>query len=137
VPSVIPPVVGHDDEFFWDGVGQGRLLVQRCTGCGTLRHPPSPMCPSCRALDWVPQELSGRGVVFSWIVSRHPTEPDDEPRIVVLVTLEEGIRLIANLQGVDPAEVRNDLAVEVTFEEVDGVVLPQFRPAGAPGTVAQ
>jgi hypothetical protein len=88
------------------------------------------MCPRCGSVDWTVQESSGRGTVHSWIVSRHPTEPDDAPRIVVLVDLEEGVRLVSNLSGVDAADVRNDMAVEVMFEAVDGVVLPQFRPAG-------
>ena len=26
--------------------GAPKLLIQRCTSCGTLRHPPGPMCPS-------------------------------------------------------------------------------------------
>ena len=62
------------------------------------------------------------------MVSHHPTQPDAEPRIVVLVDLEEGVRLVANLQGLAWAEVTNDLPVEVFFAPVDGVVLPQFRP---------
>jgi uncharacterized protein len=64
-------------------------------------------------------------------VSHHPTEPDAEPRIVVLVDLEEGVRLVANLQGVAWTDVVNDLPVEAFFAPVDGVVLPQFRLRGA------
>ena len=67
--------------------------------------------------------------MHSWIVSRHPTEPDDAPRIVALVDLEEGVRLVSNLQDVDPAHVENDMPVEVVFADVDGFTLPQFRPA--------
>jgi uncharacterized OB-fold protein len=66
--------------------------------------------------------------VYTWIVSRHPTRPDAEPRIVVLVELDEGIRFVANLQGVDPDVVENGMEVAVSVEPVDGVLLPQFRP---------
>ena len=128
VPRVIPPGIGPDNQFFWDGVREGRLLIQRCASCGRLRHPPGPMCPVCHSLEWDTFAASGRGRIHSWIVSRHPTEPDDEPRIVVLVELDEGVRLVSNVVGASPSEVANDLAVEVTFETVDGdVVLPQFR----------
>jgi uncharacterized OB-fold protein len=87
------------------------------------------MCPRCGSLEWDVQEASGRGTVHSWIVSRHPTEPDRAPRVVVLVDLEEGVRLVSNLRDVDVSDVRNDMAVEVMFETVNDAVLPQFRPA--------
>jgi uncharacterized OB-fold protein len=131
MPAVVAPVTDDDNRFFWQGVQEGRLLLQRCSGCGELRHPPGPMCPSCLSLDWEAEEASGRGTVYSWVLSHHPTEPDAEPRIVVLVDLEEGVRLVANLQGVAPSDVVNDLPVEVFFAPVDGVVLPQFRPRPA------
>ena len=35
----------------------------------------------------------------------HPTEPDERPRIVALVELAEGARLVSNLVDVDPADV--------------------------------
>jgi uncharacterized OB-fold protein len=131
VPRVIPPNPWRDDEFFWAGVQEGRLLIACCAKCSNLRHPPSPMCPVCGSLEWTAKQSSGRGSVHSWIVSHHPTASDDVPRIVALVELEEGVRLVSNLQGVSADDVRNDMAVEVTFAEIDGVKLPQFRPAGA------
>ena len=129
MPHVIPPTVTRDDEFFWQGVEEGRLLLDRCARCSHLQHPPSPMCPVCGSLEWTVQEACGRGTVHSWIVSRHPSDPDELPRIVALVELEEGVRLVSNLHDVDSAQVANDMAVEVVFKEVDGVTLPQFRPA--------
>ncbi len=127
MPRVIPPVTDDDNRFFWEGVREGRLLLQRCSSCSTLRHPPGPMCPRCQSLEWGTVEASGRGTIHSWVLSHHPTEPDAEPRIVVLVDLAEGVRLVANLQGTPWAEVRNDLPVELFFADVDGVRLPQFR----------
>ena len=120
-----------DNRFFWDGVKDGRLLFQRCTSCQQLRQPPGPMCPNCHSLEWETIESTGRGTIYSWVLSHHPTEPDAEPRIVVLVDLEEGVRLIANLTGVAVGDVRNDAAVEAFVTEVDGVPLPQFRLAEA------
>jgi uncharacterized protein len=130
MPHAVAPTVDHDDEFFWNGVAEGRLLVRRCAGCQRLAHPPSPMCPWCGSLEWDVQELSGRGTLHSWIVSQHPSVPDDMARIVALVELDEGVRLVSNLVGIDAAEVENGMPLEVLFAEVDGVALPQFRPAG-------
>jgi 3-oxo-4,17-pregnadiene-20-carboxyl-CoA hydratase alpha subunit len=86
------------------------------------------MCPNCGSLEWATIDASGRGTVHSWIVSRHPTRSDDASRIVALIQLDEGVRLVSNLVEVAMEDVRNDMAVELTFAEVDGVKLPQFRP---------
>ena len=125
MPRVVPPVPNADDAWFWDGVGRHLLLLQRCDGCGRLRQPPGPRCPACGSFEWSTQPASGRGRVYSWILSHHPTEPDERPRTVVLVDLDEGVRLVSNL--VDGAEPEVGMAVEVTFASVDGVTLPQFR----------
>ncbi|HEV3354039.1 MAG TPA: OB-fold domain-containing protein [Acidimicrobiales bacterium] len=128
MPLVRQPVTDEDSRFFWDGVRDGRLLLQRCSGCSALRHPPGPMCPECLSLEWEAVEASGRGTVYAWVLSHHPTEPDGDPRVVVLVDLEEGVRLVSNLQDLPWTEVRNDIPVEIFFDDVDGVRLPQFRP---------
>lgn len=127
---VIPPTPGPLDAAFWEGIAKRKLLLRRCAGCATLQHPPTPMCGSCHGLVWEDQEATGRGTVYTWIVSHHPSEPDASPRIVVLVELEEGVRLVSNLQGIAPEDVRNDLPVELTFLELEGgLMLPQFVPA--------
>jgi uncharacterized protein len=129
MPPVAGPVTDDDNRFFWEGVAAGRLLLQRCAGCAATRHPPGPMCPGCLSLEWEAVEASGRGTIYSWVLSHHPSEPDAEPRVVVLVDLEEGVRLVANLRDLPWSEITNDLPVEVFFDDIDGVPLPQFRPA--------
>lgn len=125
--SIRPPVFDFDDAFFWEGAAQRRLLIQHCATCDTVRHPPTPVCPDCGSLEQGAIESAGRGTILTWIVSRHPTEPDAEPRIVILVQLDEGTRLVSNLVDADPAPTLNDARVEVCFIDHDGVVLPQFR----------
>jgi uncharacterized OB-fold protein len=130
VPSVIPPNPTLDDQFFWDAIAEGRLVFQRCSSCGVVRHPPAPLCGDCHSTDWDTQESSGHGHVYTWILSHHPTKPDAEARIVVLVELDDGVRFVSNLLGVQQADARNGMEVVLSIEDVDGVVLPQFRPAG-------
>lgn len=128
------PVVARDDRYFWEGVAQRRLLIQRCTQCGVLRHPPAPMCGSCGSLEWDAQQASGRGRVLTWILSHHPNHPDVPARVVVLVELDEGVRLVSNLVDVpndDPYAEYDDLGVMVDFREHDGVLLPVFAPVVA------
>lgn len=121
----------HDEDFFWAGVKEGKLLIQACPSCGTLRQPPGPMCPNCRALGSVAKQSSGRGTIHAWLVSQHPSKPDIPPRIVILVDLEEGVRLVSNLVGTPASDVKIGQKVEVFFADVDGITLPQFRLAGS------
>jgi uncharacterized OB-fold protein len=112
----------------------GKLLIQRCKGCGTLRHPPGPVCPSCHSFEWDTVEASGRGTVYSFVVMHYPeVAPFDHPNPIALIELEEGTRLISQLVGVKPGEVRIGEAVQVEFNSFnDGeLVLPQFRPVAA------
>ena len=122
--------MSQDTQFFWNGVRSGELLIQRCSSCGELRHPPRPMCPSCRSMDWDTVPASGRGEVYSYVVYHHPLVPPFEaPYVVALIELEEGVRMISNVVGVDPHEVAIGMPVEVTFEAVDDeLTLPLFRP---------
>jgi uncharacterized OB-fold protein/acyl dehydratase len=125
------PAITRDNAFWWEGVQAGKLLIQRCGGCGTLRHPPRPMCPRCQSLEWDTVEASGRGTVYSFVLNHHPQIPSfDYPLAIGLIELEEGTRLVSNVIDVDPADVHVGMPVEVTFEKVDDDwKLPLFRPA--------
>jgi uncharacterized OB-fold protein/acyl dehydratase len=126
------PAVNRDNAFFFEGAKEGRLLIQRCSSCGALRHPPGPMCPRCRSLDWEVVEAGGRGSVYSFVVNHHPQIPSfDYPLVVGLIELEEGVRLVSNVVGIEPDQVEVGLPVEVTFTAFDDeLTLPQFQPVG-------
>jgi uncharacterized OB-fold protein len=121
------PVASRDTAFFWDGCAAGELRVQRCGSCGALRHPPGPACLHCGALDPGFVVAAGTGTVYSYVVHHHPPMPGRRlPFVVALVELAEGVRMVGELVGVPPDEVRVGMPVEVAF--VDG--LPVWRPAG-------
>ena len=126
------PIVTDDSALFWTAAYEGRLVAQRCADCGRFRHPPRPMCPACRSLAIDVVELSGRGVVYSYAILHHPPNPLFEyPVVIVLVDLEEGIRLLSNLTDVAAGEIRIGMPVEVHFvPTAGGMAVPQFRPAG-------
>jgi uncharacterized OB-fold protein len=128
----LAPTTTPDTKFFWDALQAGRLLIQRCADCATLRHPPRPMCPHCNSLRWDTIASSGRGTVYSFVLPRHPRWPwFDDTYVVALIELEEGTRIVSNLRDVDPERVSIGMAVEAYVEHFDnGVALPQFRPRG-------
>lgn len=123
------PVVNRDNQGFWDGVRDHRLLIQRCTACATLRFPWLPGCNACSSPDWDTVEASGAGTVFSYVVMHHPPFPAfDPPYAVALVELAEGVRMISNITGVPYDKVRIGLPVRLEFLRVDDTLeLPLFR----------
>lgn len=127
------PALTQDNQFFFDGAKERKLLIQRCASCGTLRHPPRPACAVCRSFEWDTEEASGRGTVFSYTVNHYPQVPAfDYPLLVALVELEEGTRLVANLSGVEPESVAIGMPVVAEFVEFDDdLTLPVFRPVEA------
>ncbi|MFN8036914.1 MAG: bifunctional MaoC family dehydratase N-terminal/OB-fold nucleic acid binding domain-containing protein [Acidimicrobiia bacterium] len=123
------PAITRDSTFWWDGVNEHKLLIQRCISCGELRHPPRPMCPHCQSLDWDTVEASGRGTVYSFVVTHHPQVPAfDYPLAPALIELEEGTRLLSDVIDIAPEEIEIGLPVEVVFVQYDAeLTLPQFR----------
>jgi uncharacterized OB-fold protein len=122
------PSLNQDVEFFWQGAADGRLLVQRCDECDTLRHPPGPGCPHCSSTEWTAQEMSGRGEIYSFVRHHHPHIPPFEPgHPVILVELEEGVRIVSEPSDPD-REIRIGQRVEVQFDTVEeALTLPRFR----------
>lgn len=141
-PSKRPrPSINRDNQFFWDGARRHELRIQRCDACGALSYPPLPCCAQCGSFDlsWVVS--SGKGTIYAWAVPHHPPVPGFAyPLFVVLVELEEGVRIVSNLVDADREQVRIGQPVELCWldshpaleEGADDsrgpISLPQFRP---------
>jgi uncharacterized OB-fold protein/acyl dehydratase len=128
-PDVLRPAVSPDTAFFWDGTAAGELRIQRCGGCGALRHPPGPMCPACGAARPGYVVAAGTGEVYSYVVQHHPPVPGKQmPLVVALVALPEGVRMVGELLGVSPDRARIGLPVRVEFVRIDDTLtLPAWR----------
>lgn len=126
------PALTQDNSFWFQGAQSHRLLIQRCTACGTLRHPPLPGCGTCGSLDWDTVESSGRGTLYSYVIVHYPQVPSFEyPLPIGLVELEEGTRLVANLAEVAPEDISIGMALHAEFVDCDeDLSLPVFVPAG-------
>jgi uncharacterized OB-fold protein/acyl dehydratase len=125
------PALTQDNAFWFEGARAHQLLIQHCTSCGTLRHPPLPACGTCRSFDWDTVTASGRGTVYSFVVVHYPQVPSFEyPLAIGLIELEEGTRVVANIEGVERDSLRIGLPVEATFVDYDDELsLPVFGPA--------
>ena len=118
---------------YWEAARAHRLELPKCGQCGRFRFPPKPRCSDCLSKDsrWV--EVSGRGTVYTYCVMHDTLVPGiAPPYVVAVVELEEqpGLRLVANILGAAPGDVRIGMAVEVEFQDLNGeIALPQFHPA--------
>lgn len=98
------PQTDEHSAFYWEGLTQRKLLLQRCEQCRKPRFPAMPSCPYCGHIGHEVLEASGRGAVYSWIVVHrafHPAFADDVPYTVAMVDLDEGPRVVAWLEDID------------------------------------
>ena len=129
------PEPSRDSKPYWDALNEGRLVIQQCAACGTLRHYPRPVCEACYSMAVTWRQASGRGRVHSWTVAHHPFHPGfkgEVPYVLATVDLAEGVRMVAQLRGLAPEAITIGLPVQVAFERAtEGLTLPYFVPAEA------
>ena len=119
---------------FWDAAKNGKLVIQYCKDTGKPQFFPRPvsLANGKRNLEW--REVSGRGTVYTYTVTYQNQSPgfrEELPYVLAYVELEKGVRLLTNIVGCAPAQVRIGMPVQVSFEDVTPeVTLPKFRPAG-------
>lgn len=113
--KLMRPSSSRDTKFFWDGINAHELRIQRRPD-GTLQHPPVPALWADKdaPADYVVS--SGKGTVFSYVVHHAPKVPGRTlPFVIALVELEEGVRMLGELRGIDPANVKIGLPVHATY----------------------
>jgi len=122
---------------FWDGTAAGELRIQRCRVCRRHYFYPRPNCPHCGSgdVEWV--TASGRATLYSYVINHRPAPgfEAEAPYVIAVVELEEGVRMMTNIVGVEPTpeNLPLDLELRVVFEKRGDVHIPLFTPAGAAG----
>ncbi|MSO89977.1 MAG: Zn-ribbon domain-containing OB-fold protein [Acetobacteraceae bacterium] len=117
---------------FFDGARAGRLMLQHCTACDGWSFPVRERCPHCfvAPLQWRP--ASGRGTLYTFAIMHQVMNPgfaSSVPYNVSQIDLAEGVRMVANIVGIDNDALRIGMALEVVFEEVgNDIRIPKFRP---------
>ena len=128
------PNVNGDSKEFWASCKAHELRFQKCNTCGHVRWPSSILCPLCYSKDtkWIVAEGKGRVYSFAvYHVAYHPGFENDLPYVVADVELVEGPRLLTNIVACRPDEVKCDMPVEVTWEDITAEFsLPKFKPHG-------
>jgi uncharacterized OB-fold protein len=132
-----PPYASWETRGWWEGCGRGELVLQRCRSCGTVQHKPRALCAKCLT-DTVDHFVaSGRGTVYTFTVTHQNMVPpfrDHLPYVFAYVELDEGVRVLTNIVGCDPADVHIGLPVVADYATTDrddgeAFAVPRFRPA--------
>ncbi len=123
------PARDRDTAPFWEAQDNHILQFQKCSQCAHIRYVVGPLCPECRSFDFGWIASSGRGTIYSFTVVRHQTHPAFEPPYtVLLVEMEEGPRVIAQLRAPEDADVGIGTRVHVEWEDHEQQSLPVFVP---------
>ena len=134
LPAGLPaPAIEPLTTPYWEGTRAGKLVVQRCRGCGKYQWGPEWVCHRCHSFDLGWAEVAPRGKIWSWQRPHHPVHPalnGHGPYTIVLVELPhaDGVRMVGNLLGSPPgppdAPVTIGAAVEAVFEPHDNASPP-------------
>lgn len=113
---------------FWDATREQRLVLPWCPACEAPHWYPRGFCPTCLSeeLEWRPSD--GVGTVAAASVQPKPTERalgGRVPYAVALVDLDDGVRMLLQVEADDPWAVAVGDRVTVGWDPLpDGRHLP-------------
>jgi len=118
------------DLYYRGQLDQGRFLIQRCLPCQHSIFYPRMICPHCGSdqLEWFAP--SGLGTVYSTTVVRRKAEHGGDYN-VVLVDLDEGVRMMSRVEGVQPDAVTIGMPVRAKVIDSEEGKLVVFNPTEA------
>jgi len=118
---------------FWDAARRRELVVQHCNTHNGFFFYPRELCPNCLSSDWTWTKVSGRGRVYTFTTvhqAENPAFSMDAPYVHAIIQLDEGARLVSNVVGCPPQDVRVNMPVVAVFEDVSPeFTLVKFKPA--------
>ncbi|HMC41782.1 MAG TPA: OB-fold domain-containing protein [Acidimicrobiales bacterium] len=131
-PARLEPPVTEEAEPFWDATRRQELALPWCRHCQRPFWYPRPVCPTCLSPDVEWRPSSGRGQVYAVSVMHRPSNPSMAERVpyaVALIDLDDGVRMMSNVVGVEAERVEVGMDVTLTWEPLsDGRHLPLFAP---------
>ena len=129
----LPQLTEADTGEFWHRTKDRELSYQQCGECEGIVFYPRRHCTHCGSADLAWKSASGRGSIYTFSVIRqsyHPFFRGQVPYAIAWIDLEEGVRILSNVVGIeDPAALSVGQAVEVTWEEHEALSIPLFKPA--------
>ena len=118
MPENLKGFVGPEQQFK-NYLSQGKFMIQRSKSLNQFFFHPRVAFPGTgeRDLEWV--EASGNGIVHSTTCNRRLPEKGGDFNIS-LITLEEGPRMMARVEGVEPDKVDIGQKVKARISDLNG-----------------
>ena len=127
------PVADEASQRFFDGANEDKLMLVKCSQCGTHRLPGRERCLDCWSTESEWAEASGNGKLYTYGIMHqkyHPAFADETTYNYSIVELDEGPRLVTNIVDCEQDDMKTDMPVEAVFDHVsDEATLIRFRPA--------
>ncbi len=116
---------------YFSHLAEGRFMIQQCEHCNKHVFYPRVFCVHCGSerLHWV--QPSGKGVVYSTSIVRKKKE-DGGDYNVVLIDLEENVRLMSRVEEISLDRIAIGMAVQAKVVLRDGEPVLVFVPTGEP-----
>lgn len=103
---------------FLRSLRQGKLVGQRCPKCLKVYMPPRGACSMCGVATDEEVELSGKGTVTTFCVTRIPSPGLEAPYVSAWILLDGAdITSMFLIQEIDPNDVRLGMRVEPVWVE--------------------
>lgn len=119
--------VYFDESLFRERQDGPHLLGSRCKGCGKVFFPRTVFCNECLGGDFEEKELSNKGELYSYTITRVPVAKYPVPHAIGMISIpEDRVRIVAPLMYDESTEyhVGDELEMVVgTLWEDDEIVL--------------
>jgi uncharacterized OB-fold protein len=127
----VPPTPYSFSAPYWEATREKKLILQYDPKAGRYQFFPraTSIYTGRRNLEWC--EVSGKGKVFSFTVVRRAREPfrGHEPFLIALVTLDEGVNVMADMVDCGIDEIKTGLPVKPYWAPLsNGTHLLMFQP---------
>src|SRR5574340_1541801 len=100
---------------FWDALKEGRFVTTKCAECGKVSFPPQADCPSCMSdkFDWVDLGREAKLVTYTRVQITPASFSENDPYVIAIGELSDGLKVLAWLEGVDPAVVKQGMKLRI------------------------
>jgi uncharacterized protein len=114
-----------NDTSYEQFLNEWKIMGTKCKKCGSLALPPRPICVSCyrSELEWIEFKGTGKLAAFTSITIAPPNMAKEgygrnNPYVVGVVELDEGVKAVARIVGVDakkPEEIKVGMPLRAEF----------------------
>ena len=106
---------------FWDALRNGRFITTKCAKCGNVSFPPQADCPRCLGSDssWVDLGREATLVTYTRVQIAPASFAGTDPYMIAIGELKDGLKVLAWLQGVEPAKARPGMRIRLEARTSD------------------